>query len=125
MSKLIAASHGDNTGGSDHAPQDLIRDGNGAEISVEWGYDLHTIKLTARNWRRVASGKPLSIRGKGYYYEGEFFWDYWDFGGGLEGRLVVTYGEHGGQGFDGQLKQAMIDQPPPVEEPAPSSIRKR
>jgi hypothetical protein len=38
--------------------------------------------LTPRNWTKVRSGKPLHIRGKGYHYEGEFFWDYWSFEGG-------------------------------------------
>ncbi len=48
----------------------------------------------------------MSIRGKGYYYEGSFFWDYWYFGGGLDGDLIVTYGDDGGTGFDGELKDA-------------------
>jgi hypothetical protein len=52
------------------------RDDLGAVISVTWGYEPHSITLTPRNWRRVKSGRPLSIRGKGYSYDGEFFWDY-------------------------------------------------
>jgi hypothetical protein len=47
-----------------------------ATITVEWGYEPHSITLTSRNWSKVKSGKPLRIRGKGYYYENEFFWDY-------------------------------------------------
>ena len=45
----------------------------GATVSVAWGYELHSIALTARNWARVKSGKPLRIRGKGFRYEGDFF----------------------------------------------------
>jgi hypothetical protein len=44
------------------------------------------------NWAIVKSGKALRLRGKGYRYEGEFFWDYWSFGGGLDGTLLVEYG---------------------------------
>lgn len=77
-------------------------------ITVEWGYDNHSITLTQKNWAKVSSGKPLNIRGKGYYYEGEFFWDYWYFGGGLDGSLRVDYGEDGGCGFEGTLSDALI-----------------
>jgi hypothetical protein len=79
-----------------------------ATISVEWGYETHAITLSVKNWSRVKRGLPLKIRGKGYWYEGEFFWDYWDFGGGLDGHLWVSYGEDGGEGFDGKLSDAEI-----------------
>jgi len=79
-----------------------------ALISVEWGSEIHSIKLTSRNWRRVKSGRQLKIRGKGYYYEGQFFWDYWYFAGGIYGSLLVTYGSDGGCGFEGLLRDATI-----------------
>ena len=82
----------------------------GATVTVEWGYELHSITLTPKNWARVKSGKPLRLRGKGYRYDGEFFWDYWWFAGGLEGHLVVTYGQDGGTGFGGTLSDAMIEE---------------
>jgi len=84
-----------------------------ATITVEWGYEPHSITLTPRNWAKVKSGKPLRIRGKGYYYENEFFWDYWDFGGGLDGTLEVGYGESGGQGFTENLCVADIEEHTP------------
>src|SRR4051794_23537499 len=83
-----------------------------ARISVEWGYEIHSITLTARNWARVKAGKPLRIRGKGYWYDGEFFWDYWDFDGGYVGRLIVGYHrgtEWWGDGWTGKLKDAEIE----------------
>jgi hypothetical protein len=95
-------------------------------ISVEWGYEIHSITLTARNWAKVKAGKPLRIRGKGYWYDGEFFWDHWTFVGGYEGRLLVEYhllGEWYGNGWDNALKDAEIetftgaepDSPPEIE----------
>jgi hypothetical protein len=81
----------------------------GTTVTVEWGYELHSINLTARNWSKVKSGKPLRIRGRGYHDEGEFFWDYWTFGGGLDGQLMVEYGDNGGTGFIGKLSDATIN----------------
>ena len=74
---------------------------------------------------RVKSGKELRIRGEGYYYEGEFFWDYWHFKGGLEGDLTVSYGNHGdysATGFDGKLQDAIIKGS--ETQPTPSTGRK-
>jgi len=48
------------------------------------------------------------IRGKGYSYEGDFFWDYWSFAGGLDDDLEVTYGSDGGTGFIGKLRDAEV-----------------
>ncbi len=81
-----------------------------ATVSVEWGYETHAITLTSRNWAKVKSGKPLSIRGKGFWYEGEFFWDYWSFDGGLAGSLWVGYGDDGGTGFEGRLSDAELEE---------------
>jgi hypothetical protein len=83
-----------------------------ARIIVEWGYECHAITLTARNWARIKAGKPLRIRGEGYWYEGDHFWDYWSFAGGLDGRLVVSY--HSGteweaDGWIGTLGDAEIE----------------
>ena len=81
-----------------------------ATIEISIGYESVSITLTARNWARVKSGKALEIRGKGYYYEGQFFWDYWSFGGGLEGSLNVYYGNGGGQGYSGTLSGARLSE---------------
>jgi hypothetical protein len=82
----------------------------GATITVEWGHESHSITLTARNWAAIKAGKPHGQRGKGYQYEGQFFWDYWSFEGGLSGALEVGYGNDGGQGFTGRLADAQIEE---------------
>jgi hypothetical protein len=33
----------------------------GATVTVEWGYETHSITLTPKNWARVKSGKPLGL----------------------------------------------------------------
>ncbi|MDA7624711.1 hypothetical protein N8697_00915 [bacterium] len=78
-----------------------------SEITVEWGCDLHSITLTPRNWTKVKEGKPLKIRGKGYHCEGDFFWDYWSFNSIEGNEIYVTYGEDGGEGFIGNLNDAV------------------
>jgi hypothetical protein len=77
---------------------------SGVELRVSWEYDVViTLRLTPKNWSRVQRGLPLRIRGKGYCYEGEFFWDYWDFSGSPANELRVEYGEDGAVGFEGPL----------------------
>jgi hypothetical protein len=81
-----------------------------ATITVEWGYETHSVTLTERNWKRIKSGKECSLRGDGYHADGEFFWDYWVFGGGIDGELIVLYGDDGGEGFRGKLGDAVIEE---------------
>jgi hypothetical protein len=80
----------------------------GARIAVEWGYDVHDVLLTPRNWSRVIRGRSLTIRTPGFSEEG-LQWEYWDFAGGLGGDLVVRYGDDGGEGFVGKLRDARIE----------------
>jgi hypothetical protein len=81
----------------------------GARIAVVWGYNLHDVILTPRNWSRVKRGVALRIRAAGYSEEG-FQWEYWSFAGGLDGDLIVTYGKDGGTGFIGKLRDATIEE---------------
>lgn len=46
-------------------------------IGVVFGDDIHTFTLIPRNWSKKKAGKPLRIRGKGYWLCSDFFWDYW------------------------------------------------
>jgi hypothetical protein len=80
-----------------------------ATIHVEWGYDTHVVRLTARNWAKVKNGHSLRIRSSGFSAEG-FQWEYWNFSGGLDGNLVVEYGRGGGVGFTGRLTEATIEE---------------
>ncbi len=88
---------------------DMTLKPGGARISVEWGYLDHEIILTPRNWTRVKRGGALRIRSPGYSEEG-FQWNYWSFAGGLDGDLIVEYGEDGGTGFIGKLRDASIEE---------------
>ena len=59
---------------------------------------------------------PVTIRGDGYSYDGDFYWDYWDFSGGIDGTLEVRYGteeedDYSAQGYIGTPRYA-LDYPP-------------
>lgn len=88
----------------------------GAIITVEWGYEIHQLVLSPEDWASVKSGQELNITGEGYRYDGCFYWDYWTFGGGLDGSLLVEYEDtenyawSRGVGFDGHLSDAMIEE---------------
>lgn len=88
-----------------------------AFLSVVWpdGDVFVDIAVSRRNWSRIARGQAVTIRGKGYWYEGRFFWDYWDFSDGLDGTLIVRYGspkdgDYSGQGFIGTPREALMEE---------------
>jgi hypothetical protein len=83
-------------------------------FQVSWAGEDIVLELTPsdRDWTRIHRGENVSVRGKGFYHEGEFFWDYWDFIGGKDGDLIVRYGspkggDYSAQGFVGKVSQAM------------------
>jgi hypothetical protein len=84
-------------------------------LSVSWGYDVTVnLRVSRRKWSKISKGDRVTIRGNGYYYEGEFFRDYWDFSGGIDGGLQVRYGspkrgDYSGQGFVGKLRDALVE----------------
>jgi hypothetical protein len=84
-----------------------MRKESAAHLTVSWGYDV-TVELHVpkQGWSKIMKGEPVTIRGDDYYYEGEFFRDYWDFSGGIDGELRVRYGssedgDDSGEGFVG------------------------
>jgi hypothetical protein len=87
----------------------MVIKAGGARIVVEWGYDNHEIILTPRNWSGVKRGGKLKIKSRGFSEEGPQ-WEYWSFAGGLDGALLVEYGEDGGVGFTGKLHDATIEE---------------
>jgi hypothetical protein len=86
---------------------------NRPKFRVAWADDdiVLELSLSERNWTKLRRGESLSVRGKGYRYEGEFYWDHWDFAGGLDGDLIVRYGspkdrDYSAQGYVGKVSKA-------------------
>jgi hypothetical protein len=86
-----------------------------AHLQVSWGYDVTVdLHVSQRNWSKITKRKKVTIRGDGYLYEGEFYWDYWHFEGGIDGKLMVTYSSSKeswdvGVGFDGTAREALVE----------------
>ena len=78
-------------------------------ITVEIGYELRTVSLTEKEWKRVKSGDHL-IKSTQDSYEGELFTYQFEFNGDAykDATLVVTY-DDGGTGFIGNIEDAIID----------------
>ena len=60
-------------------------------LTVGWGYEGHHIELAAGHWLNVLAGHSLDRRGSNYGYEGQVFSTWWEFEGGLQGNLDVSY----------------------------------
>ena len=66
-----------------------------------------SIQLSSLEWHSVKSGNSLIKSGLGYKYDSEFFQDRWCFNHYPDASLVVEYGEDGGQGFVGDIDDAL------------------
>jgi hypothetical protein len=84
------------------------------QFRIWWGNGDVCVELpvTKSQWEKIGRGQNVTIRGKGYWYEGEWFEDIWHFSGGLDGELEVCYGQpsegdYSGQGFVGRPRDAL------------------
>jgi hypothetical protein len=93
-----------------------MRGGTLVRLSASWGVGGEVVVdlvVSTRNWSTIIRGDKITIRGKGYHYDGEFFRDFWDFFGGLDGKLIIRCGtpesgDYSAQGFVGTPRQVMI-----------------
>jgi hypothetical protein len=60
-------------------------------LMVVWGYEGHHIELSAGHWLNVLAGHSHERRGPNYGYEGKVYSTRWEFNGGLDGDLTVSY----------------------------------
>lgn len=60
-------------------------------LMVVWGYEGQHIELSAGHWLNVLAGHSHERRGPNYGYEGTVFRTWWEFDGGLDGDLTVSY----------------------------------
>ncbi|MES1976712.1 MAG: hypothetical protein V4451_01665 [Pseudomonadota bacterium] len=89
-----------------------IRNSDSVRISVEWGYEVHSLELPIERWLRVCAGKVSYARSRGYY-DGTSFWNHWTFRIGQKNSLTVTYGEDGCTGYEGSIDDALLEGPKP------------
>lgn len=72
------------------------------ELSISWGYEIHSIKVNPRFWAAVVAGEELSHSAYGWY-EGKRFPMEWNFNCGDIQNLYITYGNDGGVGYEGNV----------------------
>jgi hypothetical protein len=79
-------------------------------ISVYWADDCKSIIISKKEYQCILDGKPFETSGEGYSYDGEDFSDWWTFEGGPDNNLLVSYGEDGGEGYNGPLSGCEIEE---------------
>lgn len=65
-------------------------------VTVDYGYDMHSVGVSEPEWKRIASGRPVRLTGHGFCVEGEVQADKWRFNLLGIGSVVVDTDE----GFD-------------------------
>lgn len=78
-----------------------------ARITVDYGYDIHTLRLSRRTLGRIQTGAVLTLRGQGFLVEGVREQDRWVFNDGVVGRLLVITDE-GREIYDGQITDGEV-----------------
>ena len=84
-------------------------------VSVAWGGEVHSLRLTPEDWASILAGERKTLRGDRYWAEdGKAYCLDWAFAGGREGELEVTYVGpdallDSGVGFIGRLADASIE----------------
>ena len=76
--------------------------GGTARITVDYGYDLHSLVLSFRTFRRIQAGAVLTLRGQGFFVEGVKEADSWSFNATSPGSIRVETDE-GREVFDGSF----------------------
>lgn len=79
--------------------QRSLRSLGNIELGVEWGYDLHELRMTLGSWVRILNGSERIVR-RSYLYEGERCVADWRFRAGH--TLEVTYDDDG-VGWEAEL----------------------
>ena len=77
------------------------------EITVDYGYDIHSIEISDEELKDIQLGKKLEIEGQGFPVEGEMENDWWKFNTVEEGSIEVC-GEGGRQIYLGNLSNEEV-----------------
>jgi hypothetical protein len=57
-------------------------------LTVNYGYDIHSIEVPASTWLQIQGGESMTVRGQGFFVEGEFSQDEWAFNVRGRGLLI-------------------------------------
>ena len=76
-------------------------------ITVDFGYDIHSLTISHRTYMRILKGVSLTLKGQGFYCEGEREQDYWAFNETDPGSLWV-YTEEGRDIINDELSASWV-----------------
>lgn len=76
-------------------------------ITVNYGYDIHSVTVTAKTVDQIKRGEAVTVKGQGFYIEGEKTKDVWSFHCTGPNALEVD-GEDGHEIFIGKVTSAKI-----------------
>ena len=62
---------------------------------VDYGYDIHELRLSGRTYSRITAGKAITKKGQGFSWDGRPDQDYWDFNLDSPGSLHVHTADRG------------------------------
>jgi ABC-type Zn uptake system ZnuABC Zn-binding protein ZnuA len=79
------------------------------KITVNYGYDVHSIIVNQKEMEKIRSGEALTVQGQGFDIEGDTEMDDWSFHCNRPNSLEVEC-ENGHQVFDGDLTDAIISE---------------
>ena len=89
------------------SPQKTAKKRTKFRITVDYGYDTHSVVVSQALMDQINLGEPITIDGQGFSIEGKMTQDTWSFNCSSVSSLTVD-GEDGRQIYIGKLSAAYI-----------------
>lgn len=84
-------------------------------FAATWGNGEVMVELAVSKdqWDRIARGDRVEFKGRGYWYDGDWFQDIWHFNC-PHGELIIRYGQpndgdFSGEGYNGPISSVMVN----------------
>lgn len=68
-------------------------------ITISYGYDIHTLELSAKQFEKINGGLSIDVNGQGFFIEGEKSQDIWSF----KNKCIHVTCDNGFDVFEGTL----------------------
>jgi hypothetical protein len=66
------------------------KEGRAITVTVNYGYDIHSVKITRAEYEQIYRGEATEVKGDGFSIEGEMDSDSWTFNKETPGSVYVT-----------------------------------
>jgi hypothetical protein len=74
--------------------------GGRIRLTIDYGYDIHSIELSQRTLDRIEAGKHVTVKGQGFHADEGREQDYWAFNN-KNGTKIEVYCDSGRDVFKG------------------------